>query len=312
MTATASSILTVAALPLLLLGCGDGDEATGPSGSSSITLTLNGLEPLSGGLNYQAWAVVGTEANPWGYPLVLFNIDEEGRMVDPAADTILSGPFHAGVDPGSIWGLGISLEETEDLLNYSSSTFILAGELLQGVADMSTEPWPAFDLSLAAAGGEFILATPTDSDPENELSGVWFLDPSADPATPTLNLPEAPIGWEYEAWVVLDDQPLSIGKFLDPAGPDSDNPYSGSSAAPSLPGEDFLTGAPTGLTFPLDLSGRTVFVTLEPRGEWDVEPGSPFFLRILEGEVPAEGAPKTLYSMTSRTDQLPTGTATVQ
>jgi hypothetical protein len=312
MTTPAFSFLTLAALLLVLLGCGSGDEATGPSGSSSITLTLNGLEPLSGGLNYQAWAVVGTEANPWGYPLVLFNIDEEGQMVDPVADTLVSGPFHAALEPSSIRGFGISLEVTEKLLSYSSSTFILGGELLQGVAELSTEPWPAFGLSLVTAGGEFILSTPTDSDPENELSGIWFLDPSASPATPGLNLPEAPIGWEYEAWVVLDDQPLSMGKFLDPAGPDSDNPYSGSSAAPPLPGEDFLTGAPAGITFPLDLSGRTVLVTLEPRGDWDVEPEVPFFLRILEGEVPAEGAPQTLYSLTSLTDQLPTGTATVQ
>jgi hypothetical protein len=46
--------------------------------------------------------------------------------------------------------------------------------------------------------------------------------------------------------------------------------------------------------------------------EFDTDRAAPFFLRILEGQVPAEPASQTLYPLTSLADQLPSGTATIQ
>lgn len=303
-------------LPLGLLflfqGCDSGKGILFPTGSSSVTLSFDNLEPLSGGLNYQAWLVGGTRTEFYGVPVVLFNMNEEGQMVDPVADTVLTGPFQADLDASSTFAVAVSLEITNELLDYSSYTFILGGEVTQGAADLETSHWLAFDQSQVEATGRFILATPTDEVAENELSGIWFMDPTSDPAEAGLSLPEAPVGWIYEGWVVMDSQPVSVGRFSVPTGADSATTYSGSLPAPTFPGEDFLTAAPAGLTFPPNLSGTSVFISLEPWTEWNVEPETPFSAKVLEAQIPAEATPQTVYEMTNITDQLPTGTATVQ
>jgi len=310
---TPTAFLTAAAfLGFLLQGCSTESSFSSLEGSSTVTLALHGLQPLPGTLNYQAWLVSGTSTSFYGYPLVLFNMDEDGRMVDPVADTILAGPFQAGLDADAVMGIVVSLELSDQLLAYSSYTFILSGQMeVGGSVELSTDEWLAFEDSFSDVAGGFILASPTDEDPEDELSGIWFMDPSTDPVGPGLLLPDAPEGWGYESWVVLDGQTLSMGKFAYPDVADSANTYSGGLSAPSFPGEDFLTSAPAGLTFPTDLSGASIFVTLEPWAEWDADAEAPFFLRILEAQIPNEAAYQTLYDMLSLTDQFPTGTATV-
>lgn len=295
-----------------LAGCNGDDGITSIDGLSTITLQVNGLQPIVGGLNYQAWLVVGTSDNFWGYPLVLFNIDQEGRMVDAATDTVLSGPHQVEVDSDAVLGVAVSLEITDTLVDYSSFTFILGGEMIQGTATLTAEDWVALNRDLSGVSGRFVLSTPTDEEADNELSGVWFIDPTADPVAAGLVLPEAPRGWTYEGWVEVDGEPFSTGKFVSPNFPDSSAAYSGTIDAHAFPGEDFLFNAPQGATFPLDLAGATVFITMEPAEIWDVFPRAPFFLKILEGQVPGDPVPMTPYAMTSRTSQLPSGTATVQ
>src|SRR5680860_45603 len=95
-----STLLLIVFLPLLIQGCDSGKGITTTEGSSTVTLSVNGLQPIAGGLNYQAWLVHGSGSNSYGYPLVLFNIDGDGRMVDPVTDTVLTGPYHADVDVG--------------------------------------------------------------------------------------------------------------------------------------------------------------------------------------------------------------------
>ncbi len=299
-------------IALLFHGCGGDSEISGPEGSSEVSLSLTGLKPLAGGLHYQAWLVAGTPSEPWGSPVVLFNVNEEGQLVDPVADTVLAGPFPADLDPGAVQGIGISLEASDTLLAYSSFTFILGGDLVQGTAVLSTEHWIAYNQSLSGAGGRFVLATPTDEDQENELGGIWFMDPASIPVAPGLELPDAPRGWVYESWVSLEGLELSAGRFVVANEPDSSAIYSGALAGPLFPGEDFLANPPAGLTFPPNLSGAVVTITMEPWGELDLEPGIPFFLRILEAQVPADATALTPYDLVPLAGQLPTGTATIQ
>jgi hypothetical protein len=115
-----TALLTGLMLSLVLQGCDSGTKTTGFEGNSTVTLSVNGLEKIVGGLNYQAWLVVGNANAYYGYPLVLFNIDESGRMVDPTNDTILSGPYQAEVKTSAVIGVAISLEVTNELLEYSS------------------------------------------------------------------------------------------------------------------------------------------------------------------------------------------------
>jgi hypothetical protein len=295
-----------------LLACADDPEITPIEGSSIVTLAVNGLQKIVGGLNYHAWLVVGDASNYGGYPLLVFNIDDEGRMVDPAVDTVLSGPYEVGVAADAVLGLAVTLEITNVLLASSSFTFILGGEMIDGVANLTAEDWIAFNRDLSDADGQFVLFSPTDEDPTNELSGIWFLDSSETLYRQGLILPEAPNGWNYEGWIEVGGHTLSTGKFLFPNLPDSTANFSGPLEGPSFPGEDFLVDPPEGLTFPLDLSGGTVFVTVEPEGEWDAFPDEPFYIRLLEGTIPENPVAMVLYGMTSLVSELPTGTATVQ
>lgn len=307
------NLILVLFLSPFLAGCGDDDpEIASIEGNSLVTLSVSGLQKIVGGLNYQAWLVVGSGSDYGGYPLLLFNIDDQGRMVDPAADTLLSGPYQVDVAADAVLGIAISLEITDVLVLSSSFTFILGGEMIDGTANLTAEDWIAFNRDLSDAGGQFVLFSPTDEDQTNELSGIWFLDPTQGPFRQGLNLPEAPKGWNYEGWIEVEGHTLSMGKFLFPNLPDSTATFSGPVEGPSFPGEDFLLDPPEGLTFPLDLSGGTVFVTVEPEAEWDAFPDRPFYLRLLEGTVPDNPVALVLYGMNSLVSQLPTGTATVQ
>ncbi|MCJ7630643.1 MAG: hypothetical protein MUO50_19885, partial [Longimicrobiales bacterium] len=75
------SLLTAIALLLVLHGCDSGSGITDVEGSSTVTISVDGLQPIAGGLNYQAWLVHQRGSNTFGFPLVLFNIDGDGRMV---------------------------------------------------------------------------------------------------------------------------------------------------------------------------------------------------------------------------------------
>ena len=233
-------------------------------------------------------------------------------MVDPVSDTILSGPYPANVDPSGVQGVAISLEVSNQVVQYSSFTFILSGENLQGTASLSAEDYFALGRDYSNADGNFILQTPTDEDPDNEESGIWFMDPTGSAVMPGLVLPGAPNGWIYEGWVDVDGIAVSTGKFVFPEEPDSTAFHSGNVVPPFFPGEDFLFNPPQGVDFPLDLRGASVFITLEPWNQWDVYPEEPFFLRVLEAQIPAGAVPETLYPMTSVVGQFPSGTATIQ
>jgi len=309
---TRRASLAAVLLLVFLTGCSTDSVAVGVGGSSLVTLDLQGLKPLGGNLNYQAWLVSQNGTTLIGTPVVVFNVNDLGLMVDPVADTLISGPWLANAGVEAVLGVAISLEMSSQLVVYSSNTFILSGEVAQGSATLTTGDAVALNTSFSNTSGRYALLTPTDQDPENELSGLWFMDTATDPAGPGLDIPSAPVGWIYEGWVEAGGQPISTGKFGDPTLADSSSAYSGTLAGPSFPGEDFLTDAPQGFQFPLDLAGADVYVTLEPWMEFDNDPAEPFFLKELAGQVPADPVPSTLYDLLSLADQLPSGTATIQ
>ena len=160
-----------------------------------------------------------------------------------------------------------------------------------------------------SSSGKYILATATATDggsDTDELSGVWWLDPTAGPGA-GLNLPVLPKGWQYEGWVVINDQPVSTGTFLSLEGSDYFSGFSGSDApAPDFPGEDFLQNAPEGFTFPTNLSGGKVVISIEPVP--DNSP-APFVLKPLVGKVSSTAKDHTPYSMDNMaTETNPIGT----
>ena len=155
------------------------------------------------------------------------------------------------------------------------------------------------------------MRTPTDEDADNngnDENGVWFGTPGMPPIA-NLTLPELPTGWTYEGWVIGDGGPISTGTFDDFADRDSSNPFSGTqnNAGPPVPGEDFFLNAPTGETFPLDVRGRTVVISVEPVPD---NSSAPFLLKPLLTTLAADAAtaPET-HDFGQNLSSLPTGTA---
>ena len=272
---------------MVLQGCGNDHSPTAPAGSSMVTLSFQRLEPLEGGLSYQAWAVEERDDGSFrGHPFATFNMNQAGQVVTPVSGAVITGGFEAPLDAEDLFGVGLTIETSVVGVTIPSDTFILGGPVVGGVVQMTTDHWLGIGQDLSVIQGRYVLATPTDQDPENELGGIWFLDPFQGPDAPGLQLPTLLNGWDYEGWVVIEGQPVSTGKFFQADATDGSFLYSGSVQGPAVPGEDFLRNAPTGLTFPPDLSGAEVFITMEPWQQWDQAPNEPFFVRILEADIP--------------------------
>ena len=126
------------------------------------------------------------------------------------------------------------------------------------------------------------------------------------PPAADLDLPDLPAGWAYEGWVVGETGPITTGTFTDFSSADDAAPYSGDAqSGPPIPGEDFLMNAPSGETFPLDVRGRMVVISVEPVPD-DSE--APFAMKPLVGTAGQETAPAT-YEFGQNLGSLPTGSA---
>ena len=163
--------------------------------------------------------------------------------------------------------------------------------------------------------GDFFLRTPTDepvgsANNGNDQYGVWFGLPGMPPSA-TLNLPDLPEGWVYEGWVIGDSGPLSTGRFTNVDTMDQNaglpTSFGGTEqAGPPLPGEDFFNNAPAGETFPLDIRGRMVVISVEP--EPDNSP-APFTLKPLAAMAGSDTAPAS-YAFGENLGSFPSGTVT--
>ncbi len=315
MTSRKIVMLALAALLaafVLLVSCGkDNKSSTETGATSKISLSFANLKPLTGTLNYQAWAVEYYDGSYYGYPLGMFNINDSGHMVSASGDSLISGDFTVELDADAIYAIGISVEAASTPVTISSYAHILGGLVSSGQASLTVSNSFGMSMSLDNITGRYILATPTDTINTNEKSGIWFLDTSTGISFNGLSLPTLGSGWKYEGWVKFDTLWVSTGKFTSVSAADESNTYGSAWSAPAFPGQDFLINAPSGLTFPTDLSGCQVMVTVELLDSYDLEKSKPFFLKVLSAQVPAGASDHTTYYMTSETGGLPTGTATV-
>ena len=87
---------------------------------------------------------------------------------------------------------------------------------------------------------------------------------------------------------------------------DNAAPFSGNEGTPPFPGEDFVMNAPTGLSFPTDLSGGVAVISVEPVPD---NSSAPFALKPLVGMIDANAMDHTPYQMDQNLS-FPTGTAT--
>ena len=255
------------------------DSSTDSAGATTnVQLEFDGLEPLGEGFVYEGWVIIDGAPVSTGR----FNVEADGSL------TFLSDSLVADEDLARATTVVITIEPAVDPDPGPADPKPLAGDIVDGVAQLSIGHPAAIGDDFSEAGGSFFVATPTTESTDDEYSGVWFLVPPAgegQPPTAGLDIPELPAGWVYEGWVVIDGQPVSTGRFLDPAAPDDFGGFSGPLGNPPFPGEDFIVNAPDGLTFPLDLRGNgTVVLTIEPA---DDDSPAPFAMRPLAAPVPA-------------------------
>ena len=265
-----------------------------------------GLEDLGENYAYEGWLIVDGNAKSAG----VFDVDSSGTLSQTSFNLEAS-------DINGASAYVLTIEPNPDTDPSPSAVHILAGDFSNNSASLTVNHDAAIGTDFASATGSYVLGTPTDGDSDgNEKSGVWWLsvDQNND-VTAGLTLPPLPSSWKYEGWAVIDGTPVSTGTFTSANGADSSNSYSGNATigepfnGPILfPGEDFLKNAPTGLTFPTDLAGKTVVISVEPNP--DNAPG-PFSIKPLVGNIDIAVEVQEPYDMTNNAvASNPTGTVT--
>ncbi|WP_299101166.1 anti-sigma factor [uncultured Winogradskyella sp.] len=265
-------ILAALALGIFASSCSNDDDNSSSS-NSNLVLSLDGLEALGDDFVYEGWIIVdGAPVSTGTFSSVVF---PQTYVVD--TDQLNSATTFV-----------LSIEPAVDSDPAPADTKILAGDFSGSSANVDSNGIVG---DFSASTGTYILATPTDADDTNEESGVWFLDNSSGSAVAGLDLPTLTDGWVYEGWAVLDGTPISTGTFTDPATADdnaSTSLFKGdTSDGPAYPGEDYLQNAPAGMTFPTDLRGATIVISVEPSPDNST---SPFTLKPLAGMVPGDAS----------------------
>jgi hypothetical protein len=282
-------LLTVS---LLFLNACDEDDMA----NAALNLTFTGLTDLGAASVYEGWIVVN------GSPV------STGTFTVNGAGTPSQTEFN--VDPADLAAATkfvLSVEPASDPDPAPSPLKILAGDFSGNAASLDMSIVADF----SAISGKYILATPSSNGTDDELSGLWFLDNSSGSPAAGLALPDLSTvtGWTYEGWAVFPGAsgPVSTGTFDNPAAMDDTGagPYKGVDGnGPPFPGDDFVMGTAAGVTFPADLSGGKVVISVEPVPDNSADP---FLIKPLVGDVPNSAADHTVYNIAAN---LITGTAT--
>ena len=282
-------IALVMSLSFIAVSCNDDDGPT----SGNLVLDLSGLEALGSGFAYEGWLIVDGSPVSTG----VFTIDESGVASQTSFEAENS-------DLTAATKFVLSIEPSPDTDPAPAATKVLVGDFANGSATLTT----AIVGDFSNASGAFFLRTPTDENGTNngnDENGVWFGTPGA-PPTSNFVLPTLADGWVYEGWVVGDNGPITTGTFSAFDRVDDNDTFSESmQPGPPIPGEDFFLNAPTGETFPLDVSNRTVVISVEPMPD---NSAAPFALKPLVGTAGSETAPAT-HAFGQNLGSLPTGTA---
>lgn len=290
----------------LALGATACDEGTVQPLVETLELSFNGLDPLTNGFHYEGWAIIGGSAVSTGK----FNVDGTGALIEVGGGAIAGGAFETGLDLSGTTAIVLTIEPSGDTDAVPAATHVLAGPVASGSAALVAGDAGALGDDFTSATGDYILATPTDGTMDDENSGIWFLSLASGSPAQGLNLPTLPAGWAYEGWVVLNGMPVTTGRFTALDMVDEDDPFSGATAGPPFPGEDFLMNAPAGLTFPTDLAGATAVISIEPQPD---DSPNPYTFKPLMGGIDAAATDHVTYSLPNMVAAtFPTGTATIR
>lgn len=319
-------ILVISLFALLVFSCKENNVLKPEDQISRIRLDFNGLQNLGPDYWYEGW-INWLEKSPSGERQVLksvgvFTVDDQGVMsqnifdinlgyLQGAQEFILT--VEEDADPGQRYKFTPQGDSTVvDTIYEPSADRILAAAVSGNTGLLSIGHEEVLDFDFAQASGTFLLNTPTDPDNALKTSGIWFIDLDTT-GTPVkgLNMPGLPTGWTYEGWVEINGQTLSTGQFKNIQGFDLSNRYSDNKTKGyAFPGEDFLKGAPAGLTFPLDLSGGVVYISLYPPHPEGAN--RPFTAIPLKAAIPADAVPGKAYPFENMSADFPSGSLSLE
>jgi hypothetical protein len=284
-------LLGILGISMLTTSCNNNDDE---STTSALNLDITGLEDLGSDYVYEGWAIVNGEALSTGR----FSVNSMGEL---SQTSFVMSKSQLNATTTFI----LTIEPAVGDVPEPSSVHILAGNFSGNAGTLSVSHSAAFGNDFTNSTGKFIMATPTDGGSmDNEESGVWFLDNSGASPVAGLSLPVLPSGWKYEGWAVINGTPVSTGTFTSVSGIDDNGMFSGTTMSPPFPGEDFLQAAPMGLSFPTDLRGKTIVISVEPSP--DNSP-APFSLKPLVKAISAIEMTHSVVSMDQNLNSLPTG-----
>lgn len=265
--------------------------------NDELELNISGLENLGPHARYEGWVIIA------GAPVTtgIFTVNNSGQM----SQKVFEVPATVGKLKNAVMFV-LTIEPYPDNDPGPSAQHLLAGNFNGESASLSIGHPAALNTNFSMATGHFLLATPTTASTMDELSGIWFINNMSGSPSPGLHLPVLPTGWRYEGWALISGKPVSTGTFMNGMMADNAAPFSGPVPGPPFPGEDFITNAPMGLTFPTNLSGGMGVISVEPYP--DNSP-APFLLKPLVRMIPNPAQQHFAYSMNLNPGSYPTGTA---
>jgi hypothetical protein len=281
-------LILLLVLPAFLISACNKDENDDMNDmvNGELKLNLTNLAPSASGEQYEGWIIVNGEPVSTG----TFTVNANGELSKTS--------FAIDADQlSSASDFVLSIEPVPDNDPAPSAIKIAGGMFSGNSASVSVAHGAALGNDFSNIAGKYILATPTTTTMDDELSGLWFLDLSSGSPMTSLVLPELPDGWKYEGWAVINGTPVTSGTFRMVDKADDSAPFSGSDASgPPFPGEDYVMSAPGGLSFPTDLSGATMVISIEPSPDNSPDP---FAFKPLVGTAPANAQDHFTYDMMS-------------
>jgi len=291
-----------------VIACGDDEPTVAAPDTILFEFSFSNMDSLDNAY-YQAWALI---ADGGAYRVGKFNVTSSGQLIDTTGASISGNSFVFEVLPlNEVYGVGVTIQPEVDTAGTVSPAHLLGGDVSNGSASLTIDHAAGVNQDFSSVSGKYILATPTNGIDNDENSGLWYIDNVSGISTAGLVVPTLESGWLYEGWIRVNGNYYSTGTFSSPSASDDTSRYSSNlQPSPTFPGEDFLVGAPSGVTFPLDLSGEYTMITLEPSP--DEAPDSPTSFKILEAAIPSDATDHTVYQLTSTVSSaLPSGTVTL-
>lgn len=272
--------------------CNNDDD---PVANSAITLTISNLPMSASNEQYEGWIIVDSAPVSTG----TFTVNADGALSQSTfqVDAAMLASATTFV---------LSIEPIPDSDPTPSNIKILGGDFSGNQAMITAGHSAALGNDFSSAIGTAILATPTTETTDDELSGIWFLDLSSGSPAAGLSLPALPSNWKYEGWAVIDGNAVTSGTFSVVDTADDSAPFSGPGEGPPFPGEDYVTNEPDGLSFPTDISGMVLVISIEPNPDNDP---SPFLYKPLVVTLPTGAQDHINYELTNMASStFPTGT----